>query len=187
MRKLLAILPALALAGCDLEAEAEADRVCVTQEFPEQPIPGAGALPALPTITLPFSFAIDLGAAVPEDLEEDGIDADVNATSIALTSRDGSADLSGVTLLTFAVVAPGRPDVQFRYERAPSAAPGPLRALEARPASPIDLVDYLQGQDTIQLSQITIAGRPPEQPWIPALVTCGDTKVTVDYVEAAGL
>jgi hypothetical protein len=189
MRKLVAMLPALVIAGCDLEAEAEADRVCVTQDFPDQRIPGASGLPggAGGAVTLPITFALDIGPAVPDDLGEEGVDADVNASSIALASQGGSADFSGVTLLTFDVVAPGQPDVEFRYERPASAAPGPLRSLEARPTVPIDLVDYLQGEDTIQVRGVTLAGRPPEQSWIPALVTCGTAKVTVDYLEAGGL
>jgi hypothetical protein len=189
MRTPTALVLALLLAGCDLEAEAEADRVCVTQDFPDQRIPGASGVPgaSLPPTTLPFTFEIDIGAVVPEDLGEDGVEADVNASSIALGSQGGSADFSGVTLLTFTVVAPGRPDVPFRYERAPSAPPGPLRALEAQPEAPIDLIDYLQGGDRIRVSEVTLAGRPPEQDWTPALVTCGDAKITVDYVEAAGL
>ena len=193
MRKLIVALPVLALAACDLTAEAEADRICVTQEFPDRPIPASP-----PGVTVPaeiggllsaFTFDVDIGAAVPEDLEEDGIDADVNARSIALTSIARNADFSGVTLLTFDVVPPAgsaRPTVPFRYERAAGVAT-PLPAIEARPEAPIDLIDYLQGEDRIRITNLRIAGSAPAQAWAPALVTCGDTRVEVDYVEAAGL
>jgi hypothetical protein len=193
----LLVLPAVAAmlvaTSCGLDAEAKAGSVCVEQAFPDRPVPGVpggvGVPPAVSDVLSGFTFDIEIGDVVPEDLEDNGVDAEVNARSIALTSVGRVANFAGVTLLTFDVVPPpgsGRQPVPFRYERA-AGATGPLREVEARPTAPIDLIDYLQDQDRIRITNLQLAGNAPSESWTPALRTCGDTKVEVDYVEAAGL
>jgi hypothetical protein len=188
MRKGIAILFVASLAGCDLEAEAESDRVCVTQSFgTNERVPGATGLSG--TVTVPAAFQLDLGGALP-DLDDEGVSADVNAQSIAVTqvatsrrpAGEPAADLSGITHAEATLTAPGRPNVLFSYD---NAAGSPASAVVLTPAQPVDLADYVQG-DRITLSNLTVSGRPPPSAWTPALETCASSRITVDYVKASG-
>lgn len=196
MKKTLStiLLGALAaLAGCDLEAEAKADRVCVNQPLRSSAIPGVpidvGVVDNTqpPLNAIPVTFPIDIGSAVP-DLDEKGVEARLDAQSIALTTLEG-ADLSGVELVQFTVAGPpgaNLPDVVFTYTK-PANAAQPVLEAAATPATPVDLVPYVRGQQTLDLKNILVRARPPAQSWTPALRTCVGTDIDVDYLEAAGL
>jgi hypothetical protein len=186
MRTRIAILLPLALAGCDLTATAEADQVCVTQPT-TQTIPGVPTPPggASASVTVPTNISIDIGVAVPTDLNENGVTSEVIAQSITLTTAQ-AVDLSGVETLALTLSAAGRPDVAFRYAR-PAGATPPVTAITATPEVPVNFVDYLEGTDQVRISSISVEGQPPAAAWTPTLRTCASAKVEVDELEAAGL
>lgn len=181
MRKTIAILFAASLAGCDLEAEAEADRVCVT-EVAAFTVPGQNAQG---TFTIPTpGLRLRFDAALP-DLDDEGVEADLIATSISLITAQG-VDLSGIERASVTVAASGAsPAVTFVYEKPAGAAP-PITRIEARPTAPVDLVDYVDGTNAIAISQITVEGTAPASAWTPSIETCGSSKINVDYVKASG-
>jgi hypothetical protein len=181
MRKTIAILLLASLAGCDLEAEAEADRVCVTEPaaftVPGQPVQGSFTFPT-PNLRLRFD------AALP-DLNEQGVEADLIATSISLVTAQ-NVDLSGIQRASVTIAASGaNPAVTFVYDR-PAGAAAPITRIEARPTARVDLVDYVDGTNSIAISQIQVEGTAPSSAWTPSFETCGSSKVTVDYVKASG-
>jgi hypothetical protein len=186
MRTPVTLLLAALLAGCDLEATAEADAVCVTQRLSSQRIPGAlGDAPVVDfTLPVPVQAQLDLGSTIP-DLEEEGVSAEVLAQSIGVTSSEG-VDFSGVEAVSITAFAPGKPDRVFTYAR-PAGTTGPLTAVAATPDAPLDLVEYVQGGRFLQVGDPTFTGRLPTTDWTPALRTCASTRVDVDYLQAAGL
>lgn len=179
---LSAVLSAFALTGCDLEATAEADQICVTeptrQTVPGVDPPGGGTV----SVTVPTDIVLDLGDAVPE-LDERGVTSELVAQSITLTTAE-DVDLSGVDSLSLTVTAAGRPPVDFSYERPAGAAP-PIVSITATPETRVDLVAYFEGDRRVRISAITLTGRPPASAWTPTLRTCGFLKVKVDYLDAA--
>lgn len=178
MKKLLPFVFVAALAGCDLEAAAEADRVCVTQADPAQRIPAAPPI-VVPENPLFVPIAFDLGGAIPSDLGENGITAEVIARSLTLSG----ADLSGVATAKVLVAKDGGAAVELATYARPAGATG-VTAIEFTTA-PVDLAGYLQG-DRVSL-QFNFSGSPPQQAWSPTIRTCASSKVKVDYVKAAGL
>jgi hypothetical protein len=182
MRTRIAILLPLALAGCDLEATAEADQVCVAQPSTTTI---QGVTPPLGAITVPTNIRIDLGAAIPADLNEDGVTAEIIAQSITVTTAE-NVDFSGVETLSLTVSAAGQPDVAFRYVR-PAATTPPVTSFTATPDVAVNLVDYLEGTDSVRISSIAVSGAPPTTAWTPTLRTCASANIEVDYVEATGL
>jgi hypothetical protein len=186
MRARNAVLLAAALAGCDLDATAEADSVCVTQVLASQRIPGElGDAPVTQfSLPVPVQAQIDLGSALP-DLDEQGITAQVLAQSLGVTSPEG-ADFSGIEAVSLTALAPGMPDLVFTYTR-PAGTRSPLTVAAATPESPANLVDYLEGGRFLRVGNPTFTGRLPRTDWTPALRTCATTKVDLDYLEAAGL
>jgi hypothetical protein len=177
----LLVLLASALAGCGLDATAEADSVCVSENV-AAPI----TTPGVPVVgaTLPIKAQLDLGAAIP-DPNKKGVTTVLGAQSMSLTSPE-HVDLSGIDALSLTVSAPGKPDVVFTYARSAGAA-APIPAVVATPNVSANLVDYLQDGRTVTVGNLRVSGRLPAATWTPALRTCASTKVTVDYVKAAGL
>jgi hypothetical protein len=185
MRTTIAVLLAVALAGCDLNATAEADSVCVTQ-------PTSATIPGVPggasgTVTSPVAFTIDVGAAIPGDVNDKGITTEVIAQSITVSTTTG-VDLSGIDTADLTVAKPGDPagSIVFHYAR-PAGVTGPTTAIVATPSARVNLVEYLEGQDQLRISGITVSGQPPAASWTPTLRTCASTKIDVDYLDAAGL
>jgi hypothetical protein len=190
MKNALYLLLAASLAGCGmLEAEAETKRLCVEQR-------NAAVIPAAcdPTgpggcgpISVPFTPAVELvlgmGDAVP-DLDEEGIEADINPEAITVGSVAGTVNFSGVETVTLTIQPPAdRPDLApavFRYERA-GAQPAAIFELPARPVTAVDLADYIVG-NVLRIG-ISFSGAPPQEPWNATLEMCGDTRVNVDYWE----
>jgi hypothetical protein len=182
MRIHVALLLAVPLAGCDLDASAEADTVCVTQ-VAAQRIPGFDT-PSVALPPIPVNIGLDLGGAIPADLNEDGVSSEIVAQSITLSATpDQPVDLAGIASATLTVSAAGRPPVAFRYER-PAGAPAPIRAIAATPERPVNLVDYLEDGQIVRISQIQLSGAPPTTDWTPTVRTCGSTRIDVDYLDA---
>lgn len=181
MRTRIAVLSALALAGCDLTATAEADQICITEPT-SQTIsgvpPGGGDV----SITVPVDISLDVSAAVP-DPNERGVTSELIAQSITLTTAE-NVDLSGVESMGLTVTAAGRPPIGFSYARPPGAV-APIVSIAATPDTRVNLVDYLDGARRVQVSSITLSGRPPASAWTPTLQTCASLEVKVDYLEAA--
>lgn len=181
MKNALAPFLALCLAGCGmLEAEAETKRLCVEQT-------NAATIPAAPPVSVEFTppveLLIEMGDAVP-DLDEEGVEADVNPEAITLGSVAGDVNFAGVETLTLTVNPPqNRLDLApavFRYERA-SPAPASVLELPARPVVPVDLADYIGGN--VLRINASFSGSAPQQSWQATLEMCGATRVKVDYWE----
>lgn len=183
----VALLLAVALAGCDLTATAESDSVCVSEPLTTSPLPAtpAGA-PSVPALSLPVTVGFDLGAAVPSDLGENGVTAELIGRSISIVTPEG-ADLSGIETAAITVVRPGNDAdvVVFSYTR-PAGATG-VTEVRATPDRSVNLVDYLQDQRFLSVRDVTVGGRAPAVPWTPTVKTCARAKVEVDEAEAAGL
>lgn len=184
MRAHLALLSAVLSAfatGCDLEATAEADQICVTEPT-RQTVPGVPPGGGTVSVTVPTDIVLDLGDAVPE-LDERGVTSELVAQSITLTTAE-DVDLSGVESLSLTVTAAGRPPVVFSYERPAGTAP-PIVSITATPETRVDLVAYFEGDRRVRISAMTLTGRPPASAWTPTLRTCAFLKVKVDYLDAA--
>jgi hypothetical protein len=182
MRTRIAILSALALAGCDLTATAEADRICITEPT-SQTIPGVPPGEGSASITVPTDIALDVSAAIP-DPDERGVTSELVAQSITLATQE-NVDLSGVESMELTVTAAGRPPIAFSYA-SPAGAAAPIVAITATPGTRVNLVDYLDGARRVHVSSIALSGRPPPTAWTPTLQTCASLEVEVDYLEAAG-
>jgi hypothetical protein len=179
MKNALIAVLAVGLAGCGLlEAEANSKDICVLQSnIAEVPASPPVSVPSTPPVTL----LLDLGDAVP-DLEDEGVEADINPEALTLGSVSGNVDFRGVETLTLTVQPPpDRPDLEpavFRYERTTPASDS-VFALPARPVSPVDLADYLEG-DFLRITG-TFSGSAPAQSWTATLELCSSTQVRVDY------
>jgi len=178
----LAVALAAALAGCGLNATAEADSVCVTENAVSAPITTTAVV--VSDLTVPLKASYDLGPTVP-NLQKEGVTADLHAQSLSLTSPEG-IDLSGIDHFAVTLTAAGQPDVVFTYAK-PADATTPITRLVATPATAVNLMDYLQGGRTITLGNPRVSGRLPSGTWTPAVRTCAGTKIDVDYLKAAGL
>lgn len=181
MKRLLAAAFAVSLAGCGmLEAEAESDRLCVQQS-------NAAVIPAAPPVSVPFTppvqLVLQMGAAIP-DLDEEGVEVDINPEAITLSSTAGGVDFSGVETLVLTIPPPASrpdlPDAVFRYER-PTPAPSSITELAARPVTPVDLADYIEG-NVLRIG-VSFEGTAPQEEWNATLEMCGATRVNVDYWE----
>jgi hypothetical protein len=177
----IALAVLLALAGCELEAIAEADSVCLTEParitLPPADVEG--------TVTLPFAFTIDIGPIVPDDLNENGVSAELIASSFTLGSLEG-VSLAGIEAAELVVQKPSDPGstVTFRFTRTADAA---STAIVLTPTTPVDLIDYLDDTELLQIDRVTLSGRAPDAAWTPVLTTCAEAEITVDEVEAVGL
>lgn len=181
MKNALIAVLAVGLAGCGLlEAEANSKDICVLQS-------NIAEIPAAPPVSVPSTppvpLLLDLGDAVP-DLEDEGVEADINPVAITLGSVSGNVNFRGVETLTLTVQPPpARPDLEpaiFRYERA-TPAPAEVFALSATPVEPVDLADYLEG-DVLRITA-SFSGSPPTQSWTATLELCSSTRVKIDYWE----
>lgn len=179
----IAVALAAALAGCDLNATAEADSVCVTENAVSSPITTSSAV-VVSDLTVPLKASYDLGPTVP-NLQKEGVTANLHAQSLSLTSPE-DIDLSGIDHFAVTLTATGQPDVVFTYAKAADAT-APIHRLVATPATAVNLVDYLQGGRKITLGSPQVSGRLPDGTWTPAVRTCAGTKIDVDYLKAAGL
>jgi hypothetical protein len=186
MRRLLPLV--LLASACSLEATAESDSVCVTQPLVSQAVPGVPpAAPEVPSFTIPgVQLTLDLGSAVPSQLDRNGVSTDLRAQSIAIRTAEG-ADLTGITSAAITVARPGDASdvVVFRYDRPPGATG--VTELRATPDRSVNLVDYLEDRRILRLRDLTLGGRAPATPWTPAVRTCASAKITVDEWKAAGL
>jgi hypothetical protein len=179
MKNALYLLLAAGLAGCGmLEAEAESKRLCVEQSnFAEIPAAPAVTVPFTP----PFELRLGMGAAVP-DLDEEGVEVDIDPQAITLSSVGGVVNFRDVQVLTLTIPPPAsRTDLGpavFRYER-PTPAPDQVFALPAVPVGAVDLADYIEG-NVLRIG-VSFSGGAPQQAWNATIEMCGATRVNVDY------